>query len=190
MRWSLLSLLLFTPTFALAQSATVIDASTKIRPSAGPGPNSSAEIHAAQNEFEAFQLVVRGPVNGVSVSFPSLVGPGGASLPSGSIRLYRVGYLNLSTASNLEGSTGLWPDPLIPHVDEVANQTRNAFPFNVPSGENRVVWVEVHVPQGQTPGTYTGTLSVTGTGFSASVPVTLIVWDFELPSTSSLPSTF
>jgi hypothetical protein len=53
------------------------------------------------------------------------------------------------------------------------------------------VWVEVHVPQGQQIGTYQGGVIVSGTGLPAvSVPVTLLVWDFQLPSTASLASTF
>ena len=80
---------------------------------------------------------------------------------------------------------------MIPHIDEIANEQRNAFPFNVPANENRIVWVEVHVPKGQAPGTYQGSLSVTGSGLGTmNVPITLTVWDFELPSTSSLASTF
>jgi Glycoside hydrolase 123 N-terminal domain/Glycoside hydrolase 123, catalytic domain len=175
------------------QSVAVANAMAKIHPTDTVIAATSAEIHAAQNEFEAFQLVVVGPVTGVSVTAPSLSGPNGATIPASEVRLYREGYQNITTASNTEGGTGMWPDALIPDVDETANEKRNAFPFDVPSGENRVVWVEVHVPQGQTPGTYQGSVTVTGSGLgsgSVSVPVNLLVWDFALPSTSSLPSTF
>src|SRR6266850_3870458 len=140
-------LLLLVPEFALAQGVTVANAMLKIHPTDGPASSTTAEIHAARNEFEAFQLVVRGPATGVSVSAPVLVGPGGAAIPGTGVRLYREAYQNITTPSNTEGATGLWPDALIPDVDETANEKRNAFPFDVPAGENRVVWVEVHVPQ-------------------------------------------
>src|SRR5215831_7136016 len=175
---------------AAGQSVTVANAMVKIHPTDGPPTAISAEIHAAQNEFEAFQLVVSGPVMGVSVNAPVLVGPGGARILGSEVRLYREAYQNITTPSNTEGGTGLWPDALVPDVDETANEKRNAFPFDVPSGQNRVVWVEVHVPQGQAPGTYQGSATVTGSGQVASIPVTLLVWDFSLPSTSSLASTF
>src|SRR2546425_982777 len=80
--------------------------------------------------------------------------------------------------SNSEGGAGMWPDALAPDIDDVNNEKRNAFPFDVPAGENRVIWVEVHVPQNQTPGTYTGSVSVVGSGLNVSVPVTLLVWNF------------
>ena len=178
------------PIAGLTQSVSVTNAMVKVHPSDGPTASTTAEIHAAQNEFEAFQVIVTGPVTGVSATAPTLVGPGGATIPASEVRLYREAYLNITTPSNTEGGTGMWPDALVPDVDEVVNEKRNAFPFDVPAGENRVIWVEVHVPQGQTPGTYTGSLAVSGAGLATSVPVTLLVWNFALPSTSSLSSTF
>lgn len=187
----LLSALLIASTpAALAQSVRVATSMVKIRPTDSPGTATSAEIHAAQNEFEAFQVIVTGPATSVSATPPTLVGPGGAAIPAGEVRLYREAYLNISTPSNIEGATGRWPDALVPDVDEVANEKRNAFPFDVPSGENRVIWVDVHVPVTQTPGTYTGTLAVNGSFGTVNVPVTLVVWNFALRSTSSLASTF
>jgi hypothetical protein len=187
---SLVLLLVLFSAAAFAQSVTVADAMSKIHPSDGASSITTAEIHAAQNEFESFQLIVRGPASGVSATMGTLTGPGGATIPSSEIRLFREAYLNITTASNTEGGTGMWPDALVPDVDDMFNEKRNAFPFDVPSGQNRVIWVEVHVPQGQTPGTYTGSINVSGTGISASVPVTLLVWNFSLPSTSNLASTF
>ena len=186
-----LILFIFAPIAAFAQNVTVANASVKIRPADGPGPVVPAVMKAAQNEFEAVQFVITGPTTGVSVTPPTLVGPGGATIPANEVRLYRVDYIDVQTPSNIEGATGLWPYALIPDVDEIVNEKRNAFPIDVPAGQNRVVWLQVHVPLGQTPGTYEGSLLVTGTGLgTTSVPVTLHVWDFALPSTSSLPSTF
>jgi hypothetical protein len=176
---------------AISPTVSVANAAVKIWPGDGPSPDSSALIKSARNEFEAFQIIVNGPAAQVSVNAPTLVGPGGATIPGSEVRSYREAYLNITAPSNLEGSTGRWPDALIPDVDEIANEKRNAFPFDVPAGENRVVWMEVHVPRDQVPGTYRGSLAVTASGNTiATVPVTLIVWDFELPSTSSLASTF
>ena len=97
------------PIGAFAQGVSVTNGSVKIRPGDGPGPDAAARISAAQNEFEAFQLVIRGPATGVSVSVPTLTGPGGATLPPGAVRLYRVEYSNITTPSNVEGATGRWP---------------------------------------------------------------------------------
>src|SRR5207253_10007730 len=129
-------LLACLPAAAFAQNVTVANAMSKIHPGDGPASSTTAEIHAAQNEFEAFQLVVTGPATGVSATAQTLVGPGGATIPAGEVRLYREAYLNITTPSNTEGGTGMWPDALVPDVDDVNNEKRNAFPFDVPGGEN------------------------------------------------------
>ncbi|MHB8875495.1 MAG: DUF4091 domain-containing protein, partial [Myxococcaceae bacterium] len=193
-RLSMLLICLPVLAWGAPASVVVVDASIKVRPTDTVTGTASAAIGAAKNEFEAFQLVVSGGTGGVTaagVTATSLAGPGGAVIPATEVRLYREGYLNLSTPSNVEGGTGRWPDPMIPDVDEVAHEKRNAFPFAVPAGESRVVYVEVRVPKGAAPGGYSGKVSVSGVGLgTVNVPVALTVWDFELPSTSSLPSTF
>jgi len=195
MRQLIVTLLLGIPLQALAApSVWTTHATVKIHPDDAPGSAASASIWAARNEFEAFQVAVNGGSAGataVSMTAPTLLGPGGAAIPAANVRLYREALITTTYASNLEAQPGAWPDALIPDVDALANQKRNAFPFDVPPGENRVVWVEVLVPQDATPGTYDGTVEVTGgSGFSASVPVSLTVWPFALPSTASLHSTF
>jgi hypothetical protein len=178
---------------AAAPQVWVTHATVKIRPTDAPGTGTQAQIAAAGNEFEAFQVAVHGGNSGavaVSMSAPTLTGPGGATIPAANVRLYREEYLTTQYASNSEVSVGDWPDALIPDVDELFNEKRNAFPFDVPAGVNRVVWVEVLVPDHQAPGSYTGTLEVVANGFSAQVPVSLLVRSFSLPSTASLPSTF
>ncbi len=162
-------------------------ATEKIRPSAGARSSPSAHIRAARNEFEAFQIAVTGAATGVSATATDLGGPGG-TIPAP--RLYREGLIQLAWPSALDGGTGAWPDALVPNVDEVAGERRNAFPFDVQAGETRVLWAEVLVPRGAAPGEYTGSVHVTWDGGEATVPVALTVWPFTLPSTSSLRSAF
>ena len=54
--------------------------------------------------------------------------------------------------------------------------------FDIPSGENQAIWVDIYVPKDQTAGIYRGALSINGSsGNIASVPVELDVMDFSLP---------
>ena len=78
---------------------------------------------------------------------------------------------------------------MIPAVDEIDNQARNAFPVDVAANQQQPVFVEYHVPQGAAAGWYSGTVHVTG-GIKADIPVKLYVHAFSLPSTSSLPSAY
>ncbi len=178
--------LLASPFPAGAAQVWTTHATEKIRPSAAARDAGSARISAARNESEAFQVVVTGEARGVTAAATDLVGP--ATI--GGVRLYREALITLWTPSALDGGTGPWPDALVPDVDEVAHERRWAFPFDVPAGESRAVWVEVHVPDDAPAGVYHGEVAIAWQGGGATVPVTLTVWPFTLPSTASLKSAF
>ena len=182
------SLLVAAP--LLAQSAWVAPASQKVRPGDAAGSATSISLEAARNEFEAFHVVVAGGGSGakaVTVSAGTLTGPGGAVIDD--VRVYREGWYAVSTPSNVQGATGRWPDIMIPAVDEIDNQPRNAFPWDVPANEQQPVFVEYHVSPQATPGWYSGTVHVTG-GVTADVAVKLYVHAFTLPSTASLRTAY
>jgi hypothetical protein len=184
----------FAPGFAHAAGVTTVDSLHTVKPKSAPTGSSTARISVARNEFESFQVVISAgaaPLRGVDVSLGApLKGPGG-TIPARNVRIYREAYLDIKHPSDLEGSKGRWPDALIPKVDEYYGERRNAFPVDVPAGENRVAWIDVLVPQGQQAGDYTGSLRVTADGgFQRTVPVDLRVYPFGIPSTSTLQSTF
>ena len=146
-----------------------------------------ARVEAARGEWEPFQIVVEGPLEGVRATASALVGPGRIAPP----QLYRVGYLDVKTPSSIEGHSGPWPDPLIPDVDAFVGEKRRAFPFSVPAGEVRAIWVELFVPHDAEPGEYLGEVTVTAEAHAPrKVPIELTVHRFEIPRSSSLPVTF
>ncbi len=187
---TILALLLSLPLCARAASVWVTSSSEKVRPSAGARAPSPAALSAAKNEFEAFQIAVTadaGAISGVTMTATALTGPQTIPAP----RLFREAIITLAHASSNDGATGDFPDALVPDVDDVVGEKRNAFPFDVPAAQTRVVWAEIHVPAGARPGVYQGSVTVSAGGAAlATVPVTLTVWDFALPSTSSLQSHF
>ncbi len=166
-------------------------AAVKIRPQAQPPQtaNATAAIAAAKNEFESFHVVVTGPATGVSMSLEGLGDGKGHSISGRDVTLYREALITVPQQTGGDGAAGIWPDALVPDVDPIAGEKRNAFPFDVPAGESRAVLVDIHVPADAAARTYQGTLNVTG-GATAQVPVTLTVWDFAVPSTSTLRSAF
>jgi hypothetical protein len=180
-----------------AGSVTTIRPADAVTPSAG-----SITVSAARNEFASLQIAVRanaGALAGVSiVQAGAFTGPGGATLPASATSIYREDYYTVTTPSDGEAGSAnpcsancRWPDALIPSVDPIYGQTRNAWPADIPAGENRVAWIDVLVPQGQTPGMYSATFEARqGAAVLGSVSVQLQVVDFTLPSTSSLQGTF
>ncbi len=172
----------------------VLDTLVKVKgdwaPQGGEAP--AAELQAAGNEVAAFQVAITGGasgVRGVAASLAGLQDGAGRTLPAGSVTLFREDTLNITRPSDGAGGTGAYPDPLVPAVDEVAGESRSAFPFDVAPGEARALWVDIHVPAGAGPDTYHGTLTLTG-GAPARVAVTLTVYPFDLPATATLRSAF
>src|SRR5262249_38964053 len=141
---------------------------------------------------EPFQLMVRAEKEGlrqVRAAVSSLRGPGGASLPPAN--LYREEYLDIKIPSSIEGHAGRWPDALVPDVDAYVGERRRAFPFDVPPGEGRALWIDLRVPEDAPPGLYRGAAIVQAAGRPpAWVAIELTVHRFALPRSSSLPVTF
>ena len=190
------------PAGSRAATVRVADGTTKVRPSDSLPAATSAALFAARNEYEGFQIVVRHASTAnaalvlTSYSWSQLLtGPQGATIPSANVRVFAEVMHNVSMASGPDGATGPWPDALIPDVDDVVGQKRNAFTkwWSVARGKNGVIYVEVHVPDDARllAGDYVSTLNLSfSDGSKSAVPVRLTVWDFRLPSTSSLPSAF
>ena len=169
----------------------------KVKPS-DPAPyplQRRADVFAARNEFEPFQLVLRAETNdaaGIDVEFSDLrLKDGSGVIPKENITVYLERFVHLSQPSSLEGGVGDWPDPLVPRIDRYAQERRNSFPFDVAQGRNQPLWVEIYVPLAAKRGIYQGVARVTLAGTEQfDVPIFLTVWGFALPSTATLKSSF
>src|SRR5882757_2917544 len=169
-----------------------------------PGTASSITLSSARGETVDTQVIVQGPAAGltnVNVSASALTGPGGASLPAASFTLYREYYLTVTgTASYGGGSnpplgSGTYPEPLIPFNDPEtglplcgSGAILKACNATVAAGQNQPYWIDISVPHGATnspSGIYAGSISITADQGSATIPVTLTVWNFELPAQPS-----
>ncbi|HXN55302.1 MAG TPA: hypothetical protein VN874_03465, partial [Myxococcales bacterium] len=119
----------------------VAPATMKIRPhiSVPQGASNVANISAAKNEFQSFHVVVTGGASNVSVSLSSLSDGRGHTISGRDIVLYREVLATVWTAAGGDGASGQWPDALIPDVDPIVGEKRNAFPFWVPGNESRAV---------------------------------------------------
>jgi hypothetical protein len=169
-------------------TVTALGSVDTVRPTANPTGRVGAGLVAARNEFESFQLVIHGGAAGLTNVDVSVAA--GGTIPASWYTLYFEDSINLTAQSDNEGGTGVWRDALVPKKDYIYGQARNRFPFSVPANENRVVWIDVLVPDNQAPDTYTGSLTVTAGASTAAVPVTLTVLNLALPSTTSLASAF
>lgn len=196
-RWHLSTLVAIVGAVALAGSLaalsgqagaamatfSVVSSMQQVRPTQTLAATPAAvSLTSARNEAESFQIVVKGPATNVSLD--------GDLFGWGTTGRYRMAYNDVVEPSDSEGAAGRWGDALIPEVDQIYSQNRNAFPFDVPAGENRVIWVDVFAPPTVAAGTFADSLTLTANGSSAQVAVSLEVLDFTMPSTSSLTSAF
>ncbi len=188
------------PTF----TAWVASSLDRVGKTDAAGTTSSISLSGARGETVDTQIVVQGPSSGltnVNLSASALTGPGGATIPASDITLYREYYLSVTgTASYGGGSnpplgSGTYPEPLIPFNDPetgaplcASAATLKACNASVTAGQNQPYWIDFSVPHGATnspSGTYTGTISIAADQGTVSFPVSLTVWNFELPAQPS-----
>ena len=156
------------------------------------GAKRQAALHAARNEFVAFQILVEAdrPVTGVRVRLEKLTGPGGATLAGNHVRLMKPWYVQVKQRSAVFEKLGLglgwYPDALIP------TKAGEPVVFDIPDARNRIgtsqtnqsIWVDLYVPRDRAaapPGRYVGEARITWPGGRTSLTVELNVWDFALP---------
>ena len=145
-------------------SSTTIPAASDI-PSAAA---TSVSLSTAIGEQEDAIVVVTGAQR-IAVSAPAAVGP----LP---LHVFFGHYVSF-------GST-LRPDALLPWDGRIRDTEQ----------PNQPVWLQLTVPYGTAPGTYTGSIQVSADGVATAVPVSVRVSSFELPrpgdTTGALPAAF
>lgn len=141
----------------------------------------SVEVQAACNEYESFQIVVEAPWRPIRVQalrMSELKGPGTAVLPSSVLTWRRVGYVRTTVVPPYPTERGLdwYPDPLLP-----------SGPFQVNQGSRTPIWVTLKTPKEAPAGIYRGTVTVVvADAKSATVPITLRIWDFALSDQTHL----
>jgi hypothetical protein len=165
-----------------------------------PGTLSSIALSGARGETVDTQVVVQGPAGGLSninVSATALTGPGGVTIAASNVTLYREYYLSVTgTASYGGGSnpplgSGTYAEPLIPFNDPEtgaalcgSSATLKACNASVSAGQNQPYWIDISIPHGvanSPAGTYSGSVTITSSQGNSTIPISLTVWNFELP---------
>ncbi|MHC4323157.1 MAG: hypothetical protein ACYSUX_02675 [Planctomycetota bacterium] len=139
-------------------------------------------IKAARNEAEAAQLVVRPtvPLSGFTARAGNLSGPDGAVIPSESIEVLKVRYVNVKRPTDKSSTVGFWPDPLPPLKGLLDLEPNKNQPF----------WIRVKVPPSVPAGIYTGGIKLQAENYNAEVMLRVEVYDFVLPDRMTCTSAF
>jgi hypothetical protein len=195
-------MIVVTASFSSSAAFPVWASSSLVRvgQSDAPGSATLISLSSARGETVDSQVIVQAPVGGltnVNLSATALTGPGGATIPASSVTLYREYYVTVTGTANYGGGSnpplgsGTYAEPLIPFNDPETGSplcgtsaVLQACNATISAGQNQPYWIDISVPRGATnspPGTYTGSISIAATQGSVTIPVTLTVWNFELP---------
>ena len=188
-----------------AQTAPVVwtaSSLARIWQNTAAGSSRQVDIYAARDETYSFQVGVQaasGKNTNVRASSSGLTGPSG-SISGNDIVFYREQFIPvpavpswLAAGPNAPGGAGMYPDGLIPFVDDetglpASGGSISAQPFTVTAGTNQVLWIDVHAPATYSAGTYTGTVAISSDQGTSSITVSLHIWNFDLPKVPSYKS--
>lgn len=173
------------------------------------GKSGQVFVEAARNEYEGFQVVIKageGKIEKVTLELTELSGPSAKSIGPGHAAMYLEYFHSIEQVSPcdqfLSQDCGGWdvykrvpgdyPDALIPLVDPYVEQgAGKVLVFDVAPNDLQVIWVDLYVPPGMPAGGYWGHLRVRAKGqVIADLPVTLTVWDYDIPVERSTATSF
>jgi len=180
---------------------TVTGTQRVLREEPAPGkPILAVQLSAARNEWETFQILVRSdkPVGGVSLDPGTLRGKDGSEVPALLSQIYRMHHMRIDKGSYRNDAfiAGNYPDPLVPFTNSLTRETLEggrirSAPLDLPPDQTHGFLVDLYVPADTQPGLYKGAYHITTTeGQTVEIPVSLTVWDFELPRVSALVTSF
>ncbi len=139
------------------------------------------ELACARNEWESGQICVgalAGDIADIQVTWDRLKGP--ITLDNDAFDVQLVCYVKTEAAPYLTDHVGWWPDGLSPLAL-----------FDLPAGQVQPLWVTAKIPSNAPAGDYSTIVRISGKGMpQRSIPVNVKVWNFELPTESSLKNVF
>jgi len=139
-----------------------------------------AKISAARNEYEGFNIIVLGnpsrDVNVTNVTVSDLINADGSSRISA--KNITCGYVK-----DVDSEKPAIPVNFVGAFPDVIMNGDTAFP--VKTGSFTPVFIKIYTSNAHA-GEYTGTVTLTGEGYTEKVPVHLEVYDFTLPEKGSL----
>lgn len=143
----------------------------------------AARFSAAGNEYEAVQLIIRPEqAQDYQVTVADFSTEDGKILTAEHFQCFQLERVNVAIASDQFGYPGQWADPLVP----LAGQ------FHAEPNVNNLFYLRVKVPAGTPSGFYRGLvmLKTANPADMLSIPVGLQVFDFDLPETTTMRSSY
>lgn len=123
-------------------------------------------LHSARNEFVAFQVLLRGPIEGVRPKL-TFAGEDGEKI-----------HVDWGIYHLINSAKGPLPDPIVPLSGAASVPSKDEAIAGQKSGS---LHVEIYVPHDAKPGEHKGRLTLTTGERTLTLNVSLRVWNFTLP---------
>ena len=142
-------------------------------------------FEGAKGETEGAQLILRTNQDVVyDVQLGDLVNEAGNKIPASAVTVYAEGYLYAS-----RGFTGFaageYPDAMIPlEYKKLAQENYTE------ADKNQGIWFDIEIPNDANSGIYKGNFLVKAGNVEVDVPVSLEVYNFNMPETPYMKSTY
>lgn len=171
----------------------------RIRRDSQPKNSSSIELHAARNEWESFQIVLRSATDVQDVTIvPGDLTNGGSVIAGDLKNVYKAFQIHIDRPSpfNNNFSPGYYDDALVPLVNPETGKPLSGgrlrgYPFDLLKDMTQSFWIDIKIPSGAATGTYTGVYQVTAGGkVVGTIDVSLRVYGHTLPQVSNLHTNF
>lgn len=135
-------------------------------------------LSAVANEYESAQLIItaKEDVSGYYMEAADLTDGAGNTIAKENVDIYNEWYTYVDIPTNALSSQGSYPDGLVP-----IDLARDAGELKVEAGANQGIWITVYVPAKTPAGTYTGAFPLTIDSTTYNIPVSVKVYDYELP---------
>lgn len=140
--------------------------------------NAQISLNAVKNEYESAQLVITAAedVSEYYLQAAELTDGAGHTIAAENVEIYNEWYTYVDIPTNTLSEQGSYPDGLVP-----IDLARDAGELQIEAGSNQGIWVTVYVPAETAAGTYTARFPLTVENTVYNIPVTVKVYDYELP---------
>lgn len=146
-------------------------------------------IDTVKNEYESGQIMISAKKDlNYSAEASDLVNVNDSSekIDKENVKLFMEKYMFIPAIYHKNGAdTGEYPDALIPH-DNAVEYGQNF----VKEGQNGVLYIEVYTPKDTEAGVYQGTVTVKIDDAEKSIPIKVVVYDYELSDETTAESVF
>ena len=112
---------------------------------------------------------------------------GSAKIDKSEIEVFAERYIEVKSQSSKKGTAflGFYPDALVP-IDAFRNKKEN----KIEKGMNQGIWINVSIPENAEPGIYKTTCKLTLDDATYDLPLSVKVYDVEMPSTIHATTAF